>query len=89
MKVFSVYDSKAQAYLQPFYAVNAAVALRTFERAVRDETSDFNRYAPDYTLFEIGLWDQDTGELQAHAAKISLGVAVEFLVEREGVNGNA
>lgn len=78
-KVFSIYDSKAKAWLQPFFATNAAVAVRMFERAVNDTSSDFNRFAGDYTLFEVGSWSEDDGVLLETSPKVSLGVAVEFL----------
>lgn len=81
LKVFSVYDSKAKAFLQPFFCVNAAVAVRSFESAVNDQRHDFHRYAGDYTLFEIGEFHESEGRLVGLEAKVSLGVAVEFLKE--------
>lgn len=78
-KVFSVYDSKAKLWLQPFFARNAAVAVRMFEAAVREKDSNFQRYASDYSLFEIGSWSENDGVLLPHSEKVSLGVAVEFL----------
>lgn len=77
-KIFSVYDSKANAFLLPFFAVNGRVALRMFERAVNDESTDFHRFSSDYTLFEVGEWDQDSGEVFAYGAKVSLGLAAQF-----------
>lgn len=78
-KVFSVYDCKAKAWLQPFFAVNAAVAIRMFEKAVNDERSDFHRFSSDYSLFEVGEWSEHDGDLLNYAQKVNLGVAVEFL----------
>jgi len=78
-KVFSIFDSKAAAFLQPFFSPTAATAVRSFERSAQDEASDFNRYAGDYTLFEIGEWDQSQGTWVAHDAKINLGLASQFL----------
>ncbi len=82
-KVFSIFDSKADAFLQPFFSPTAATALRGFEKACQDETTDFHRFAGDYTLFEIGEWDQSEGTWVAHVnGKINLGLALQF-VERE------
>lgn len=78
-KVFSIYDSKAEAFLQPFFSPTAATAVRGFERAAQDESTDFHRYAGDYSLFEIGEWDQSQGTWIAHEAKINLGLASQFL----------
>lgn len=81
LHVFSVYDSKAKAYLQPFFCSTVAVAMRSFGAAVNDERHDFHRFAGDYTLFEVGLWYDDVGRLVELEPKVSLGVAVEFLKE--------
>lgn len=79
LKVFSVYDSKAKSFLQPFFCVNSAVAIRAFASAANDVRHDFHRYASDYTLFEIGQWNEADGRLTELESKLSHGVAVEFL----------
>ena len=63
MKVFSVFDSAANAYMQPFFMDTVPLALRAFTAAVNDEDHAFHRHAADYTLFEIGTFDQSSGEL--------------------------
>lgn len=80
-KVFSVYDSKAKGWLPPFYAVNSAVAVRMFERSVNDQSTDFHRFAADYTLFCVGEWNENDGDLLNYSQKQSLGVAIEFVKE--------
>jgi hypothetical protein len=86
MKVFSIFDCKAEAYLEPFFASTSGLAARRFEEAARNEESQFHKHASDYTLFEIGDWDEMTGELRALETKISLGVAVEYLTTGERDN---
>ena len=61
-KIHSVYDSKAQAYLQPFFSVTTGVAVRQFTAAVQDSNHDFHRFAEDYTLFELGDFNENTGK---------------------------
>jgi len=82
-KLFSVFDSKAKAWLPPFVAPNAAVAIRSFEAAANQAGHDFNRFAPDFVLFEIGAWSESEGQVQ-DVVKVSLGVAVEFLKNEGG-----
>lgn len=79
LKVYSVYDSKACAYLQPFFCVNRAVALRSFMTAVQDRGSDFSRFSGDYTLFEIGEWNQIDGLFKVRDSFENLGVATQYL----------
>ncbi len=78
-KVFSVFDCKANAFLQPFFSPTTATALRSFERSVQDESSDFHRYAGDYSLFEIGEWNQNQGTWVSYEAKVNLGLASQFV----------
>ncbi len=83
-KIFSVFDSKAEAFLQPFFSVNRAVALRSFAQACQDSQSDFHRFAGDYTLFEIGEWSAADGILVQYEAKLNLGLASQYLNESRG-----
>lgn len=61
MKMFSIKDSKAEAYLMPIFAPTVGVAIRIFQKAATTPDSDFCRYAADYTLFEVGTWNENTG----------------------------
>lgn len=60
-KIFSVYDSKAEAFLQPFFADTEGIALRSFTASALAEEHNFFRFAEDYTLFRLGEFDDSTG----------------------------
>lgn len=77
-KVFTVYDSKAELYLNPFNMSTKGQALRGFEDLVNDGQHNFSKYPADFTLFEIGEWDDQTSMYKMHDAFINLGLAVEF-----------
>jgi len=79
MKVFSVYDSAAGAYLQPFFMASRGQAIRAFTDLVNDGTHSFAKHADDYTLFELGTYDDSSGKLVSHDTPQSLGVAVEYV----------
>lgn len=80
MKVFSIYDSKAEVYWSPRFYLNAGVALREFSDAAqaRNGDNELSAHPEDYTLFEIGDWDENTGELRTYPSKVALGVALEY-----------
>lgn len=78
-KYYTVYDSKAEAYLPPFLAPNTGVATRMFTDVCNDPKHEFNKHAEDYTLFEIGEFDSLSGCLVSYEAKKSLGLAKEFV----------
>lgn len=78
IKIFSVYDSKAEAYLPPFFMPSRGVALRAFAEASNSADHKFSRYAADFTLFELGEFCDSTCKFKLHAALINLGSALEF-----------
>lgn len=78
-KIFSVYDSKALLFQTPFTAPAAGVAIRAFEQAAQTEGNDFNKFAADFTLFEIGTFNVNDGIIMPHAAHINLGCAITFI----------
>lgn len=78
MKIYSIYDSKAEAYLPLNFFPTKAAAIRSFSAAAQDPKSDFHKFAQDFTLFELGEWDEQTAKFVIHEAKIPLGTAVEY-----------
>jgi len=87
-KIFSVYDCKAEAYLQPFFSPTKGLAMRAFIAAVNKVGHDFNTYANDYSLWEIGEWDESKGTLSTHEIKMPLGGAHEFLSQQNNQLNN-
>ncbi len=77
--IFAIYDSKAEAYLQPFFSQNKATAIRQFTQATQDGGTPFNKNPGDYTLFAIGTWDEQTAEIEQDEVKTPLGTAIEFM----------
>lgn len=77
IKMFVVYDSKAEAYDKPFCLRSKGEALRGWQDVVNDGQSAISAHPGDFTLFEIGEFDLMCGELKVHEAKISLGTGLE------------
>lgn len=85
-KIFTVYDSKIESYQSPFTANHKGYALRDFERVANDKSTQIGQYPSDFTLFEIGEYDTQTGKITTHDAKISLGIALEFVKSKQETN---
>jgi len=64
-KVFCVRDVKAMAMLQPFFSVASGSAQRAFGDAVLDGKSPIAMHPEDYILYEVGSFDDNSGELIA------------------------
>lgn len=78
-KVFAVYDSKVECYLNPFLMQTKGQAIRSWTDTVVDPKSSFHRHPGDYTLFELGEFDPATGIVTMHKAHINLGTAAEVM----------
>ena len=74
--IFSVHDSKAAAFISPFFCPTVAVGLRSFAQAASDTDTQFCKFPGDYTLFELGTFDVNTGEISLLKAMKNHGLAV-------------
>jgi len=80
LHIFTVYDSKAQAYLPPFFLPNTAIATRTFTNAANDKGHAFGANPADYTLFHVGHFDDDTAKIVSKATPHPIGLAQDFVL---------
>lgn len=76
LKIYAVHDSKAEAYMNPFFLQNDAMAIRGFSDAANSD-SPIAKHPEDYTLFHIGEYSEAKGEIIPSTPR-SLGNAVEF-----------
>lgn len=78
VRIFSVYDVKAEAYLAPFTFPENGQAIRAFSDTVNDPNSMFNKHAADFTLFRLGYFDQSSGEFENDREFLIGGAAVKI-----------
>lgn len=57
--MFTIYDSKAEAYHQPFFETTDATAVRAIKEAMRN--SILGKYPEDYTLYRLATFDDEEG----------------------------
>lgn len=79
MRIFSVYDSKANSYMLPFFIQNAPMAIRSFANAANDPATDIGKFPTDFTLFEIGTYDDQGGLLEPIQPFINHGLASTYV----------
>lgn len=78
--MFAIYDSKTEAYSKPFYSLTKGEAIRTFQDAVNSPDSMFYKHPGDFTLFNIGSYDDDKATLD-NGNHENLGCAITFKTE--------
>jgi len=62
--VYSVFDSKAATYGNPWFDLSNEVAMRNFSDSVNDRNiqgNQWNKHPEDFTLFHIGTFNDQTG----------------------------
>lgn len=47
----------------PFFQQSNGVAVRSFGTACEDKNTDLNKYPSDFSLYHIGAYCMETGEL--------------------------
>jgi len=75
--MMTIYDSKINAYLPPFYCQTQGHAERMFEQSANTEGHAFNTHSGDFTMFEIGVFDDSDASIKLHPTKLNLGLATE------------
>lgn len=86
LKMLSVFDIKVGAYLPPMFFRSRLEAIRAFTSACSDPKHDFAKYAEDYTLFELGEWDDSSSKTNCHLTPIPLVKAIECLSENINIS---
>ena len=82
MRMFAIYDVAVKAYMQPFFMQSEAAAVRAFTDLVNDPTSGVGKHPSDYTLFELGVYDDTTGKVESSVPR-SIGSGVKYLSVKE------
>lgn len=77
MKLFGVYDVKADHFSKPFFDESTANAIRGFEVVCNQDGTPFNQFPDDFRLYELGSFDRQTGEFVG--TKLDLGAARSLL----------
>lgn len=75
--VFAIFDGAAGAYLRPMFVPSNGMAIRAFQGEANDPKSMIYKHPDQFTLFEIGTYDDNTGSLESIVPK-SVGNAVQF-----------
>lgn len=82
-KIFAIYDNKAEAFMQPFYATTVGLALRIFADNVANPESIMHKNPNDFVIYEIGSFDDSTGEVANREQNINLGMAIDYHPQNE------
>ena len=80
-KVFGVRDSKALAFLQPYFSNSVGAAVRAFADEVNDGKGMITKHPEDFLLYELGEFDDNSGEFKCTVPIKMLGSGKDFVIQ--------
>lgn len=63
LNMYSILDFKSSLWSPPFVCRHNVEATRMFERLMSDKDSVPAKYPSDFSLYQIGSFDEETGEV--------------------------
>lgn len=89
LRLYSIYDSKAEQFSPPQVYHNDLLALRAFEGIVNDDKMLIKKYPEDFTLYYVGNLDDCNGRYYVENSDESnipvvVGRAVEYVQHVDG-----
>lgn len=78
-----VRDAAVVAYMRPFCVPASGAAIRGFSDEVNRAESEMHKHPEDYELFEMGTFEEETGQFELLPVPRSLARAKDFIVSKE------
>lgn len=78
LNAFSLFDTKAQFFLTPWFMQAPGQAIRAAMDLGRDPTTVIGRHPSDYVLFRVGTFEDSTGQMMPCNPE-NLGNVASFL----------
>lgn len=79
VKVFTFFDCKVGAYMQPFFAQSPGAALRILLGSIERPDHILAKHPADFTLFELGEFDDQLGQFTNLHTPMNLGTVLSHM----------
>lgn len=70
--MFTIRDNKVGAYMPPMFVPHKATLMRLLHEMVLNQENNLCKYPQDYELYELGVYDQDSGTITQHDKPIAV-----------------
>jgi len=77
--ICSVFDIQARSFSTPFTLLTTDTAIRDFARAVVDSKGMVDKFPADYQLFQVGAFDEDSGQVFTIPQPVQLAKGLDYL----------
>lgn len=78
MNVYSVFDSASKSFMRPMFMSTDGQAIRVFQDEANNNKTLIYAHPDQFTLFKIGEFDDNDGELVSIGSPVSLGNAIQY-----------
>lgn len=78
LKMYTLYDHKAETFNQPFFAPTDGVATRMMQDVLGDPNTNLARHPADFSLWHVGEFKLTDGSVTPIMAR-NLGLLTEWL----------
>lgn len=68
LNIYSIYDAKIEEYQTPFFAKADGAVIRGVLDAMENKQSDLARHPEDFTVFRLGVFDEETASIDLCAS---------------------
>lgn len=75
--IYSIYDAKAEAYLEPFFLPANGIAIRAFMDCCQNPEHNFGKHPEDYHLVALGTWEPLLGDIKIDQFKVTLITGID------------
>lgn len=70
LKVFTVFDAKVGVFLPPMFCKTVGECARVMMQLCEDKNHQFYKFRDDFTLFELGTYDEELGQFSNLTAPV-------------------
>lgn len=79
--IVAIKDRASNGFGQPFFVAAIGQAIRSFQdeinRAAPD--NDLNKHPDDFDLYQLGIFDDDTGSIEVMTPPMQIGIGKNFV----------
>ena len=81
IKILAVHDRALDAYMRPMFVPTIGAGIRAFQDEVNNPESPMNKHPDDYDLFNLGDWDDNTGQFSQQPKPINIAVGKQLITK--------
>ncbi|AXH76112.1 MAG: nonstructural protein [Microviridae sp.] len=79
LKIVAIFDQATESFGRPIFVPHVGQSIRSFMDELRKPDSELSLHPGDYSLFELGDFDERFGTFNGHTAPRRLASGSDFV----------